>query len=311
MHATVLCLMGPTASGKTHLSLQLAKDLNAEIISVDSAMVYRGMDIGTAKPLAHQREQMTHHLIDTCDPSQSYSAAQFQRDAHLAIHAIQAKGKTPLLVGGTMLYFKALQEGLSPLPSANEIVRKNLNEEAKQVGWIEMHKRLASIDPESASRIKPTDTQRIQRALEVYELTGQTLTTLWHIKDARLPALSYLNMGLWPEDRIVLHDRINQRFQTMLQQGFLEEVKALYDRGDLHVDLPAIRCVGYRQVWQYLDGQVSYQEMQNKAVAATRQLAKRQLTWLRHWDSICYLKSPESQPYSELLQYIISLCTNR
>lgn len=302
---TVICLMGPTASGKTDLSLQLACEINAEIISVDSAMVYLGMDIGTAKPSIFQQQQISHYLIDICDPTQPYSAAKFQQDANQAIATILAKNKIPLLVGGTMLYFKALQRGLSPLPSANGEIRKILSAQADEIGWLQLHKKLATVDPESASRIKPTDSQRIQRALEVYMITGRSLSKLWQTQNTS--PYTFVNIALWPEDRSLLHNRIAYRFQSMLQAGFIDEVNELYQCEGLHADLPAIRSVGYRQVWQYLNGDCTIQEMERKAVAATRQLAKRQLTWLRHWNSVFYLNFSDFPEFSKLLAHIKNL----
>ena len=309
MYPTIICLMGPTASGKTALSLRLAKDLNAEIISVDSAMVYRGFDIGTAKPSRELQKEVPHHLIDICNPTDPYSVAQFLKDANHAITSVLARNKLPLLVGGTMLYFNALQKGLAPLPGANEQVRKQLTEEAEQIGWQGMHEKLAVIDSESANRIYSTDSQRIQRALEVYLLTGNTLSSLWQATFDE-PKYSFVNIALWPEDRQLLHDRIALRFKDMLAAGFLEEVEQLFNRGDLHPDLPAIRSVGYRQTWEYLQGNHTYEEMENKAIAATRQLAKRQLTWLRHFRPITYFESSDSLLTEKLLQHLKNLGIN-
>jgi tRNA dimethylallyltransferase len=282
--------MGPTASGKTALAIALCQQLNAEIISVDSALVYRGMDIGTAKPTAAELTMAPHHLLDIRDPADSYSAADFRQDALQLISDIQHRGKVPLLVGGTMLYFKALLEGISALPAADAAVRQQLEAEAREQGWAAMHQQLAKIDPVAAARIHPNDPQRINRALEVYRLTGQSLTKLTAEKTEPFP-FSVHQFAIAPTDRSILHQRIAERFMLMLEQGFEQEVQWLRQRGDLHIDLPSIRCVGYRQMWQYLDGEHSYGQMVEKGIAATRQLAKRQLTWLRGWPNLHWLKS--------------------
>lgn len=281
MYPPAIFLMGPTASGKTELAVRLAKELPCEIISVDSAMVYRGMDIGTAKPDRQTLDDVPHRLIDICDPGAAYSAAQFRDDALVQMAQIQANGKTPLLVGGTFLYFRALEQGLSPLPSADESVRLKLVEEAQTVGWDGMHARLARIDPAAAGRIHPNDPQRVQRALEVFEITGETLTALQGAHDKGVLPYRVCKIVVAPASRPVIHQRIYRRFQSMLQAGFVDEVRSLYRRGDLHRDLPSMRAVGYRQVWQYLAGNVDYPVMVDAAIAATRQFAKRQMTWLR------------------------------
>lgn len=302
---TILCLMGPTASGKTDLAVHLTQQFPCEIISVDSALVYRGMDIGTAKPSADILRIAPHRLLDIRDPADPYSAADFCQDAQREIQAIQAKGKIPLLVGGTMLYFKALQQGLSDLPSADEVLRSRLNAEGEATGWAKMHDRLAQVDPDSAQRIHPNDAQRIQRALEVYELTGRPLTAFHQDGVAALSSLSICNIAIAPSDRAILHERIAWRFSHMLEQGFVEEVKKLYERGDLTLETPAIRSVGYRQVWQYLQGELTYEEMREKGIVATRQLAKRQLTWLRHWPSaVRWFDSMEREIWSQVDQYL-------
>jgi len=276
----IICLMGPTASGKTDLAVELVKRFPYEIISVDSAMVYRGMDIGTAKPEQAILDIAPHRLIDFLDPAEAYSAAAFREDALREISQIIAQGKTPLLVGGTMLYYKALLHGLAELPSADEELRSQLLQLAEQDGWNEMHKRLASVDPESAARIHPNDPQRIQRALEVYELTGLPLSH-WQAKPTEpFPYQSHC-LGLFPSERSWLHERITHRFRLMLEQGFESEVQALVDRGDLDENKPSIRAVGYRQMWQYLHGELDAEAMFERGVIATRQLAKRQLTWMR------------------------------
>jgi tRNA dimethylallyltransferase len=280
---TIICLMGPTASGKTNLAVELVQSFPLEIISVDSAMVYKDMDIGTAKPEDDVLKLAPHRLLNLRDPSHAYSAADFCVDAVREIEAIFANNKTPLLVGGTMLYFRALQAGLSDLPSADPAVREKLSALALEKGWDYLHECLMKVDPVSAQRIHPHDTQRIQRALEVYELTGSSLTDS---QQQFLPiSLSYnvINIAIYPENRAVLHERIAKRFDEMLAQGFVDEVKKLFQRDDLNLDTPAMRCVGYRQVCEYLLGHLTYEEMREKSIIATRQLAKRQLTWLRHW----------------------------
>lgn len=299
----VICLMGPTASGKTQLAVDLVQRLPCEIISVDSAMVYRGMDIGTAKPSSALLKIAPHRLLDLRDPAEAYSAAQFCEDALHEIEDIVAQGKIPLLVGGTMMYFRALQKGLSELPSANAEIRARLAEEGLRYGWHVMHERLATIDPVAAQRIHPNDSQRIQRALEVYEISGKSLTA-WQQQGAKsLSQYQVINLAVMPQDRAILHARIAERFDAMLAEGFLEEVRALFERGDLSLDTPAIRSVGYRQAWEYLLGQCSLQEMRDKAVIATRQLAKRQLTWLRHWpQEVCWFDSLSAKLAEEVLE---------
>ncbi|MFZ2726264.1 MAG: tRNA (adenosine(37)-N6)-dimethylallyltransferase MiaA [Methylococcaceae bacterium] len=272
-------LMGPTASGKTALAVQLAQQLNGEIISVDSALVFRGMDIGTAKPTLSERGGITHHLIDILDPSESFSTGQFRNQALSLMDDITKRGKLPLLVGGTMLYFNALSQGLAVLPPANPEIRARLDAELISLGGEALHQRLASIDPEAAARIHPNDPQRIQRALEVFELSGKAISSFF----ADAPELPYrlLKLIIAPTDRAVLHAKIAQRFEQMLANGFLDEVQTLFARGDLDETLPAIRAVGYRQAWAYLRGEEDFKTMREKAIAATRQLAKRQFTWLR------------------------------
>ncbi|MDO5288632.1 MAG: tRNA (adenosine(37)-N6)-dimethylallyltransferase MiaA [Pseudomonadota bacterium] len=280
----LICLAGPTASGKSAVALALAELAPVEIISVDSALVYRGMDIGTAKPTAAERAAVSHHLIDIRDPAQAYSAAEFARDAPPLIHAIRARGRLPVLVGGTMLYFKALLEGLSDMPAANPVVRQQLEARAAREGWPALHAELARIDPVTAARLAPADSQRIQRALEVWQLTGQPLSALQQSKKiAQNPFQSSANtlFSLEPVDRAWLHARIAQRFDAMLADGLVDEVAALRARGDLSPDLPSMRSVGYRQVWETLDGLHPQASLRERGVAATRQLAKRQLTWLR------------------------------
>lgn len=284
----VICISGPTAAGKTQLAMDLFDTLDASIISVDSALIYRQMDIGTAKPTAEELTRYPHQLIDILDPAQSYSAADFRRDALACIEQAMAKGKTPILVGGTMLYYRALLGGLSNLPEADAGVRAALTQQADNLGWEALHQRLAQVDPTSAQRIHPNDPQRLLRALEVFTLSGKTMTELTQSQQPGLRYPSY-QFSVAPADRKVLHQRIEQRFMQMLEQGFAEEVEALRARGDLHLDMPSMRCVGYRQMWQYLDGDFDYQTMVNKGVAATRQLAKRQITWLRSWPDLHWL----------------------
>ena len=277
-------LMGPTASGKTDLAIQLRQQLPVEVISVDSALIYRGMDIGTAKPSKAELTLAPHRLIDICDPAESYSAANFRTDALREMQEISAQGKIPLLVGGTMLYYKALLEGLSPLPSADEKVRSEIEAKAALIGWGGLHQELSKIDPISAQRINPNDSQRINRALEVFYLTGKTLTELTAQKGEALP-YDILQFAIAPEQREVLHLRIEQRFHKMIELGFQQEVEKLYRRPDLNENLPSIRCVGYRQMWEYLRGDYDHDEMVFRGICATRQLAKRQITWLRGWTS--------------------------
>ena len=290
MTPPLLCIAGPTASGKSALALAYAQHRQAqgqavEIICVDSATIYRGMDIGTAKPNAAELAIARHHLIDIRDPSESYSAGEFARDATRLIGEIQARGAEPVLVGGTMLYFKALLEGMDDLPLANLQIRAAIDLEAQTIGWPALHAALALVDPASAARLAPNDSQRIQRALEVYRATGQSLSSFFKKKEALEvpPLLAFQLVALEPQDRRWLHERIEQRFDAMLKNGLMAEVKALQAR-KLHADLPAIRCVGYRQMWAYLEGQCSEADMRERGIAATRQLAKRQLTWLRGWN---------------------------
>ena len=277
----VIFIMGPTAAGKTNLAIECVEQFGCELISVDSALVYRDMNIGTAKPDAQELARAPHKLIDIIDPAESYSAANFREDALREIESTLSRGKSPVLVGGTMLYYKTLQEGLSELPKADDEIRAQLEADAKSYGWQKMHDRLAKIDPVSAQRIHPNDPQRIQRALEVYDISGKTLTEFWQLQSSQTLPYNVLKIAFFPEDRDLLKQRISQRFHQMLELGFIDEVEALRARGDLNLDMPSIRCVGYRQAWEYLDGLSTYEEMTEKAIIATRQLAKRQLTWLR------------------------------
>ncbi len=293
MGNNIICLMGPTASGKTALAVQLVQKFPFEIISVDSAMVYKGMDIGTAKPDADILKIAPHRLIDIADPATPYSAGQFRKDALREIEDIIARGKVPLLVGGTMMYFRVLQQGLATLPKADAAMREKLQAQAEQDGWEKLHAELAEIDPEAAQRISPNDSQRIQRALEVYQLTGKSISSLQTENTNPLSQYTVHNFALAPSDRSELHTRIALRFDQMLAAGFIDEVKTLYQRGDLSADLPSIRSVGYRQAWDSLEGKLTYDEMRERAIIATRQLAKRQLTWLRSWEEIKWCSPDE------------------
>lgn len=274
-------LMGPTASGKTDVAIRLAQEYPIDIISVDSSMVYRGLDIGTAKPSVEELALAPHRLIDIRDPAQPYSAADFRVDALKEMAEITSRGRIPLLVGGTMLYFKVLKEGLANLPEANEVVRAEILLEAQTHGWPYIHQKLAIIDPVTAARLTPNDSQRLQRALEVYYLTGTPLSVLHQAQEIQTLPYRLLEIALLPKERSVLHERIEKRFDLMLANGFVDEVRTLKERGDLHLELPAIRSVGYRQVWEYLDGVYDAKEMRYRGIVATRQLAKRQHTWLR------------------------------
>jgi tRNA dimethylallyltransferase len=281
-----ILLMGPTASGKTGVAVDLAQYFPCEIVSVDSALVYRHMDIGTAKPDASILAKAPHHLINLIDPTQSYSAAQFRKDALRVMGEITARGKIPLLVGGTMLYFKALLEGLSNLPQADAELRAELDERAKNIGWPAMHEELAKLDPLTAARLKPMDAQRIQRALEICLLSGEPMSSQLGKADTTPLPYRFIKIALVPSDRKVLHERITSRFDTMLKAGLVVEVKNLRQQFDLHPDLPAMRCVGYRQALEFLDGEITQEELRDKGVIATRQLAKRQLTWLRSMEGV-------------------------
>lgn len=289
-------IMGPTASGKTDLAIELAQRFPCELISVDSALIYRGMDIGTAKPSAEVLAAFPHHLVDIIDPVESYSAAQFRQDALALMAQATAKGRVPVLVGGTMLYYKALLEGLATMPPADAQVRAALDVRAVEQGLDALHEQLQQVDPESAARIHPNDSQRIMRALEVWLVSGVTMTE-HRLRQknsqqhrAQLP-YNVAAFAIAPQQRSVLHQRIEQRFQQMVEQGFIDEVRALQQRGDLHAELPSMRSVGYRQVWDYLLDQYEYDEMLAKGIAATRQLAKRQFTWLRSWQELTWLDS--------------------
>lgn len=295
--------MGPTASGKTNLAIDLLTYLEFEIVSVDSALIYRGMDIGTAKPSRLILNQAPHRLIDTHDPSEIYSAAEFRTDAINAIEEIINKGRIPLLVGGTMLYFHVLQQGIATLPPANQLVREQLKKELKDFGLKKLHERLSIVDPIAAQRIHPNDPQRILRALEVALVSGKTLTALQRTLTRSSPYF-FINIALIPDDRTLLHEAITTRFQAMLDLGFIEEVEKLFKRGDLHANLPAIRTVGYRQIWNYLLNSISYTEMQDLTLIATRQLAKRQLTWLRSWQELNTFASNHKENVKKIIELI-------
>ncbi|MCF7201573.1 tRNA (adenosine(37)-N6)-dimethylallyltransferase MiaA [Pseudomonas oligotrophica] len=310
-------LMGPTASGKTDLALELAEALPCEIISVDSALVYRGMDIGTAKPSAEVLAEFPHRLVDILDPAQSYSAAQFAGDALQAMAEVTAAGRIPLLVGGTMLYFKALLDGLADMPAADPAIRAALEAQAAEEGLATLHRLLAEVDPESAARIHPNDPQRLVRALEVYRVSGMTMSE--HrarqrsqkaerlAPDAGVLPYTVAQLSIAPAQRAMLHERIERRFTHMVEQGFVDEVENLRRRGDLHLGLPSMRAVGYRQVWEYLDGAMTRDAMIERGVIATRQLAKRQFTWLRGWEGVAWLDSLACDNLPRALKYLQGL----
>jgi tRNA dimethylallyltransferase len=302
----VICLMGPTASGKTALAMALHDALPCDIISVDSALVYRDMDIGTAKPTAEELIKYPHSLINLIDPSESYSAADFCRDALREIDKSRANNRIPLLVGGTMMYFKSLIDGISPLPTADAEIRQEIEAEAKELGWSHLHEQLAKIDPVSAERIHKNDPQRLIRALEVYRITGKSMTELTKVKGNRLGG-DVLQFAISPKDRKDLHARIALRFEQMIEQDFESEVVKLKERTDLHVNLPSIRCVGYRQMWEYLNDEVDHDEMVFKGICATRQLAKRQLTWLRNWPNLHWLHMEDENNLKDILSSVSKL----
>ena len=307
----VFCVMGPTASGKTDLAVQLVQRLPFEIISVDSTQVYRGLDIGSGKPDHETLKIAPHHLIDINDPADPYSAANFRRDAFEQIEDIIRRQHIPLLVGGTMLYFKVLRDGLAHLPEANPVVRKEIENLAENQGWEAVHRKLSEVDPESAKRIHPNDPQRLQRALEVFLVAGRTMTEL-HQDEQKMAAsgcelpfkLHFL--AIIPEHRDLLHKQIARRFEHMVRDGLVAEVEALYHRGDLSLALPSIKSVGYRQVWQYLSGEIDYDAMLETGIIATRQLAKRQFTWLRSWPNLYNLGSKQEKSLDDMLKFVES-----
>ena len=298
--------MGPTASGKTALSVQLAHALGGEIISVDSALVFKGMDIGTAKPTLEERGGIPHHLIDILDPSESFSTGQFRTRALALMDEISRRGKIPILVGGTMLYFNALLNGLAVLPEANSAIRAKLDQDLKQLGKDALYQRLAQIDPLAAARIHPNDPQRIQRALEVYEISGKPLSSFFNADQGEDLPYQKIKLIIAPPDRKILHDIIAQRFRNMLEQGFINEVKTLYLRGDLTEKMPSIRAVGYRQVWTYLQGEDDLETMTEKAIIATRQLAKRQFTWLRRETDAISFQTGQADLLQKVLTVVMS-----
>ncbi|AXO86844.1 tRNA (adenosine(37)-N6)-dimethylallyltransferase MiaA [Pseudomonas parafulva] len=314
LHPPAIFLMGPTAAGKTDLAIALTQALPCELVSVDSAMVYRGMDIGTAKPSPEVLAAHPHRLVDILDPAQSYSAAQFCTDALAAMAEITARGKIPLLVGGTMLYYKALVDGLADMPPADAAVRAELEAQAREQGLAELHRQLAEVDPVSAARIHPNDPQRLIRALEVFRVSGQSMTAHRARQSSESSGVeagagghlpyTVARLAIAPADRHVLHERIALRFSQMLEQGFVHEVRELRTRSDLHVGLPSIRAVGYRQVWEYLDSQLTAEQMRERGIIATRQLAKRQFTWLRSWSNVHWLDSLACDNLSRTLKYL-------
>jgi len=309
----VFCLMGPTASGKTNLAVELVKLHPFEIINVDSAQIYRGMDIGTGKPCQATLKIAPHRLLDIRDPAEFYSAADFQIDATREIFTIIKSGKVPLLVGGTMLYFRVLRDGLADLPKANKKVREDIEIMAKNHGWDRVHNQLALVDPEAAARIHPKDPQRLQRALEVFLVSGKRLTDFFTEEaekrsyGQKKQSFNFHFFGIQPPDRAVLHDSISKRLNQMLADGFVAEVEELYKRGDLSDSLPSIKSVGYRQIWQFLSGELAYREMVDKSKVATRQLAKRQYTWLRNWPSLNTLTDDGLQSRDKVLNYCKSI----
>ncbi len=313
----ILCILGPTASGKTATALELARHIPIEIISLDSALIYRGMDIGTAKPTLAERQAVLHHLIDIRDPAQAYSAAQFCTDAWSLIHAIRHRGAIPVLVGGTMLYYRALTQGLHDLPTADPTIRAAIDAEARKEGWPALHHKLAQCDPITAQRLAPNDAQRIGRALEIWRLTGHPLSTLLEAPkpsaslhsplSAEAASSHFIALALEPSERASWHHKIQQRFTAMLEEGFVDEVRQLSQRADLHPGLPSMRCVGYRQIWAYLKGDVSYDTMCDQALAATRQLGKRQITWLRALQTPHTIDCNDMHAQSKAVELALSL----
>lgn len=302
----VIAIMGPTASGKTAAALAIAREVPAEIISVDSALVYRDMNIGTAKPNAEELAAAPHHLIDIIDPSEAYSVAQFLNDSARLVKEIRARGKLPILVGGTMMYYKALMNGIDDLPPADAAIRAQLDADMALVGAPGLHARLTEVDPVTAARLQPNDSQRIQRALEIYMLTGKAMSSLIAQQPRAAMPFEMTSLSLEPSDRSVLHERIAKRFDIMLEQGFLDEVRQLKQRPDLHPELPSIRCVGYRQAWDYLEGSINYEEMRERGIIATRQLAKRQLTWLRSIPERIVIDCNSSNATEQILQHSLT-----
>jgi len=298
----VVSIMGPTASGKTDLSIGLAQAIDGEIISVDSALIYRGMDIGTAKPTKEEQAGIPHHLLDICDPAESYSAADFLADTFRLIEDIKARGRSPILAGGTMLYFKALVAGLADLPATDEQVRLQVQQRIREHGIEQLHAYLATFDPKTAERLHATDTQRVSRAVEVYLMSGKPLSQYHAEQEQYSFPYPLLQVAIAPTERDVLHQRIEKRFDQMLAAGFEEEVRKLFERGDLTLEHPSIRCVGYRQMWQYLSGELSLEEARFRGIVATRQLAKRQFTWLRSWEGVEWMDSLAANNCHKLLK---------
>lgn len=300
MTLPVIFLMGPTATGKTEIAVSLSRQNPVDVISVDSAMVYRGMDIGTAKPSKVLLKEVPHRLIDICEPDETYSAAKFRLDALLAINEIHSQNRIPLLVGGTGLYFRALETGISDLPDADAEIRQQLESEAEQIGWQAMHRRLAEIDPASAERIHTNDPQRIQRALEIYQISGRSITDHYEEKTTNPFSFEVIKIILNPDDRSILHERIKHRFLKMLDEGLVEEVRTFHKNKRFVRSLPSMRMVGYRQVWNYLDRETDYEEMIEKGIIATRQLAKRQMTWLRKEENGIWLDCDASGLFGKI-----------
>ena len=299
----VLCILGPTASGKTDLAIKLAQQLPCDLISVDSAMVYTGMDIGTAKPDAETLKNYPHALIDICDPAIPYSAAQFRHDALRCIENSLAQNRLPVLVGGSMLYHRVLQHGIAELPEANSMIRAELQKKADVHGWEALHQDLQKIDPIAANRIHSNDSQRLLRALEVYQASGKTLSHFWEQQEANALPYSFINIGL-QVNRPLLRERIADRFNIMIKKGFIDEVRHFYTRADMHADLPSMKSVGYQQAWQYLDGQITHDQMIEHTINATRQFAKRQVTWLRRWPELKWLESQNPHCIDKIMAFI-------
>jgi tRNA dimethylallyltransferase len=300
----VICLTGPTAAGKTNLAIALTQRVKGEIISADSAMVYRDLNIGTAKPSKEIRAAVPHHLIDICDLTDIYSAGQFCHDTHILINRIHTSGRLAIIAGGTMLYFYLLQHGMSKLPPKDDHIREKLKQEGANIGWSSLYTRLKKIDPITANKVHINDTQRIQRALEIYYITGKPVSQL-HQQSVTSSPFEYITVRLLPPSTAILHQRIKHRFDQMLRDGFIHEVEVLYHQAGLHTDLPALRTVGYRQIWHYLEGKYEYQTMYDKTLQATRQLAKHQTTWLKKWTSAAVLTT--DTPQDKLIQSIIEL----